>query len=69
MIRFTKTCYGVQFHPEMDHDVIAGYIEARREVLLAEGFDVAGLLSALSAGQLGSRTLLNFVVHIVPRPA
>lgn len=67
VIRFTRTCYGVQFHPEMDHDVMAGYIEARREVLTAERFDVPALLGRLSEAQLGSRTLHNFVEHIVQR--
>ncbi|WP_437671393.1 glutamine amidotransferase [Sorangium sp. So ce131] len=69
VIRFSKACYGVQFHPEMDHDVIAGYIAWRREVLQAEGFDVDALLARVSPGQLGSRTLLNFIDHIVPRRA
>lgn len=65
VIRFTNTCYGVQFHPEMDHDVIAGYIAWRREVLQAEGLDVPALLARISPDQLGTRTLLNFIAHIV----
>ncbi|WP_437619780.1 glutamine amidotransferase [Sorangium sp. So ce1151] len=69
VIRFTSTCYGVQFHPEMDHDVIAGYIAWRREILEAEGLDVPALLASLSPDQLGTRTLHNFIEHIVARGA
>lgn len=65
-IRFTKTCYGVQFHPEVDADVMRGYILSRREILLHEGFEVDALLAAVTEGLEGRVTLLNFVRHIVP---
>ncbi|MGK4002765.1 glutamine amidotransferase [Sorangium sp. So ce1036] len=65
VIRFTRTCYGVQFHPEMDHDVIASHIASRREILQAEGLDVEALLARVSPGQLGTRTLHNFIQHVV----
>jgi GMP synthase (glutamine-hydrolysing) len=68
-IRFTTTCYGVQFHPEIDADIMTGYVETRREVLKAERFDVERLLSGISEEVLGRRTLNNFVHHIVKRPA
>ncbi|KYF58198.1 GMP synthase [Sorangium cellulosum] len=67
VLRFSATCYGVQFHPEMDHDVIAGYIAWRREILQAEGLDVPALLARVAPDQLGTRTLLNFIEHIVER--
>lgn len=69
VIRFTRTCYGVQFHPEMDHDVIAGYITSRREILQAEGFDVEALLARISPGQLGTRVLHNFIKYVVANRA
>ncbi|WP_441291939.1 glutamine amidotransferase [Sorangium sp. KYC3313] len=69
VIRFTSTCYGVQFHPEMDHDVIAGYIAWRREILQAEGHDVPALLAPIAPDQLGTRTLHNFIRHVVVRGA
>jgi GMP synthase (glutamine-hydrolysing) len=31
--------WGVQFHPEFDRAIMCRYIEARREVLISEGFD------------------------------
>jgi GMP synthase (glutamine-hydrolysing) len=66
-IRFTSTCYGVQFHPEIDRDIMTGYIEARRDVLHAERFDIAALLSSVSDAELGKRTLHNFIEHILLR--
>jgi GMP synthase (glutamine-hydrolysing) len=68
-IRFSRTCYGVQFHPEMDGGVLRGYIETRREILAGEGFDVEAMLKAVNDGELGRRTLQNFVRHIVKRSA
>ena len=60
-IRFTPTCYGVQFHPEIDAEVMRGYVETRREILAAEGFDVEAMLAAIGDGDPGRRTLQNFV--------
>lgn len=66
-IRFSPTCYGVQFHPEFDADVIRGYVETRRELLTNEGFAVEEMLGAIEDTKLASRTLANFVRFIVPR--
>jgi GMP synthase (glutamine-hydrolysing) len=60
-IRFTETCYGVQFHPEMDADVMRAYVETRRAVLEAEGFGVDGMLARIREAEAGRRTLENFV--------
>ena len=38
-LRYGPRAWGVQFHPEFDADVMRAYVEARAEVLLAEGFD------------------------------
>jgi GMP synthase (glutamine-hydrolysing) len=64
-IQFTETCYGVQFHPEIDADVMRGYVEARREVLEAEGFQVDAMLSAIHDALMGKRALANFVRALV----
>jgi GMP synthase (glutamine-hydrolysing) len=53
----------------MDHDVIAGYIAWRREILQAEGRDVPALLAPIAPDQLGTRTLHNFIRHVVVRGA
>ncbi|MFO0757564.1 MAG: glutamine amidotransferase [Byssovorax sp.] len=60
-IRFSETCYGVQFHPEIDGEVMRAYISARREVLSAEGFAVDEMLSRAHDGDEGRRALRNFV--------
>lgn len=65
-IRFSPTCYGVQYHPELDREIMTGYVEARREVLRAERFDIEALLAGLTESDLsGRQTLLNFIRNIV----
>ena len=68
-LRFTETCYGVQFHPELDADVMRGYIEHRWEILAGEGFAVETLHATIEEAEFGRRTLLNFIRHILPRAA
>jgi GMP synthase (glutamine-hydrolysing) len=66
-LRFSSTCYGVQFHPEIDAHVMRGYLEARRDVLRPEGFDVDSLLARVTEAHAARGTLRNFVRHIIPR--
>jgi len=61
VIRFTETCYGVQYHPEFDAEVMRGYIASRREILEGEGFDVDAMLGEVDEASLGRRTLQDFV--------
>ncbi|HEU4618993.1 MAG TPA: glutamine amidotransferase [Gammaproteobacteria bacterium] len=44
-VRFGPRAWGLQFHPEMDGDVVARYIGARAEALRAEGLDPDALLA------------------------
>jgi GMP synthase (glutamine-hydrolysing) len=39
LVRFGERALGMQFHPEFDRGVMRGYVEARRDVLAAEGID------------------------------
>jgi len=64
-LRFTETCYGVQFHPEIDAEVMRAYVEARREILEAEGFEVASMLASIDEGEAGRQTLRNFVAQFL----
>jgi GMP synthase (glutamine-hydrolysing) len=67
-IRFSPTCYGVQFHPEMDAEVMRGYIEARHGILASEGLDADALHASVTDGEGGRRLILNFVRHVlIPR--
>ena len=60
-LRFTETCYGVQFHPEIDAEVMRVYVESRRDLLEAEGFEVEGMLAGIAEGEAGRETLRSFV--------
>ncbi len=60
-IRFSETCYGVQFHPEMDAEVMRAYVETRREILASEGFHVDRMLAEIHDVDVGRVTLRNFV--------
>lgn len=52
--------WGVQFHPEWDHDVIRAYLEARREVLVSEGLDPDALLAEVAPSEHGPHILRRF---------
>ena len=64
-VRFAEHCYGVQFHPEIDAEVMQGYIETRRSILIDEGFDIAAMLAEISNAEGGKETLRNFVRHAI----
>lgn len=64
-IRFAERCYGVQFHPEMDAEVMRTYVETRREILASEGFDVGAMLAAIGDAEAGRETLRNFIRRFV----
>jgi GMP synthase (glutamine-hydrolysing) len=64
-IRFSETCYGVQFHPELDAEVMRSYVETRRAILEAEGFDVEAMLAAVLEGEAGRDALRNFVRRLL----
>lgn len=46
-LRFGPRAWGVQYHPELDGEVMRYYLAARREVLLAEGRDVDAAVRAV----------------------
>jgi len=64
-IRFSPTCYGVQFHPEFDGEIMRGYVAQRAELLLDEGFDPERLGERASDTPMSGRILQNFVTHLV----
>lgn len=55
---------GVQFHPEIDADIMRGYLTARAQLLRDEGADPASLLAAVHDGTRGRDILRNFVQSI-----
>ena len=64
-IRFSPTCFGVQFHPEFDAEVMRGYVEARAELIAEEGFDPESLAERASDTPMSGQVLRNFVRYFV----
>jgi GMP synthase (glutamine-hydrolysing) len=54
----------VQFHPEIDLDIMRSYLEARREVLLAEGISADELLARAEETPDGQAILANFALGL-----
>lgn len=52
--------WGVQFHPEWDHDVIRAYLEERAETLREEGLDPDALLARVRPSDDGPAILRRF---------
>lgn len=46
-LRFGERTWGVQFHPEMDADVLADYVAGRRQLMLEEGLDAERIASEI----------------------
>lgn len=57
---FGHRSWGVQFHPEFDVDIMAGYVEARRVELEREGFDPDDILAAIRPSPAGERLMERF---------
>jgi GMP synthase (glutamine-hydrolysing) len=58
--RIGELAWGVQFHPEFDAWVARSYIEARREIFVAEGRDPDALMAAVEESDHGARILTRF---------
>ena len=53
--------HGVQFHPEIDADIMRGYVTARAQIIRDEGGDPDAILAAIHDGTRGHDVLRNFV--------
>jgi GMP synthase (glutamine-hydrolysing) len=60
-VRFGRSVWGVQYHPEIDAAVMRSYFEARREVLLVEGFDIAAAEGAVVDAPEGALVISRFL--------
>ncbi len=58
--RIGSHVWAVQFHPEFDDEVMAGYLHQRRAELTAEGIDVQALLEKLTPAPAGREVLEGF---------
>lgn len=60
IVRFGERAWGVQFHPEIDAEIIAHYVAARRSAMLEEGLDVAAIEGRLSDTPAAQAILRRF---------
>lgn len=59
-LRFADRVWSVQYHPEMDPEILGYYIADRREALLAEGLDADAILAARRSSSFGRQVLSRF---------
>jgi GMP synthase (glutamine-hydrolysing) len=60
-VRFNETTWGVQFHPELDAEIMRAFLEERRELIANEGLDAARLLAEVDDAPAGASMLDRFV--------
>jgi GMP synthase (glutamine-hydrolysing) len=58
------SAWGVQFHPEVDGDVMRGYLVARRAIIEAEGLPHASLLSEAGDAPEAMRVMQRFAARL-----
>jgi len=59
-LRFSATTWGVQFHPEMDVEIIGHYLSDRQRDIEAEGIDVERVRASLRESPYGASLLGRF---------
>ncbi len=64
-VRFAERCYGVQFHPELDGWKMRAFVDARAELLRAEGLDPVTIKRHASDTPSGRRIMNNFIERVV----
>ncbi len=60
-VRFEKTIWGVQFHPEFDTHIMTEYILNQKNDLVKLGFNIDKLLENVKDSTLSSKVLNNFI--------
>lgn len=63
-LRFAPRVWGVQFHPEMDADVMSAYVSARAALLEEEGLDSARILSEVRETPASRAVLGRFLAEV-----
>lgn len=58
---------GVQFHPELDHEAMHGYVRARADKILADGLDPKVIAAGIRESHANGQVLRNFVAHVRKR--
>jgi len=60
IVRYSPLCWGVQFHPEFDSNIVRAYIDARRDEMLQEGLDPDSLWHSATDTADGTFVLRRF---------
>ena len=60
-VRFAPYAWGLQFHPEFDAEIMRGYLQARRDDIIAEGQDADALLAQTEESPHGETVLQRFL--------
>jgi GMP synthase (glutamine-hydrolysing) len=63
-VRFRDRVWGVQFHPEIDRQVMADYVEGRSELIASEGLDLGAIRATLAEGEAGRDVLRRFLAGV-----
>lgn len=62
--RYGERAWGLQFHPEFGADIMRGYIQARAEVIRAEGLDPDGIAASVSETLVAHSLLGRFAALV-----
>lgn len=58
--RIGDCCWGLQFHPEFNQDIMCHYLKARHDILVKHGYDVAQLLTQVRDCSINNQVLQKF---------
>ena len=64
VLEFGPRQWGVQYHPEFDRQIMQGYVEARRDVLVAEGLDPDAMIAEATETFPITRVLAHFAERV-----
>lgn len=59
-LRYGPACWGVQFHPEFDAEIIRGYVDGLADRLVAEGLDIGAIRAGIRATPAAATVLDRF---------
>jgi GMP synthase (glutamine-hydrolysing) len=60
MVRFGEQAWGVQFHPEIDGEIMAHYVAARQAAMIEEGLDAAAIAETVADTPASQAILRRF---------
>jgi GMP synthase (glutamine-hydrolysing) len=60
-VRFGPRAWGVQFHPEIDAEVMADYVRGRWDAIVSEGLDGEGIRAGIAEAPGGRAVLGHFL--------